>query len=417
MSGALTIRPACWSDRGAILELTLAMGGHEDVARHADPMRRLGAVLRRSDARVLVAVCEAEVVGFAEVQARPTSLDDVFGARLTALAVAPESRGSGIGKALLAAVDDAARELGCVRIDLESSQRRGSAHAFYRASGYEQRTAAERFRRVVPPLVGASLEALFLEAAALAACAVSAAIVELDQADAVGLGADGAPTEAADRAAEHAAVEALGVLGLPIVSEEHGLFGPAPRADDPWIALDPLDGSRNFRARYPPYAIAVGLVQSGEARAGLVCELVSGRRWTARAGHGALADGRPIRAGRGGLVGLPSPSRERAISLPSFADRIRISGSTATDLCRVADGSLAAFDALGRRVVHVHDLAGPLAILHEAGALVLDRTERTPRLIPDPRVTFEIVAAADRELARELLAPGRASRTAALRQP
>jgi len=400
---AIALRPAVWADREAILALTLAMGGHDDVGANADPMRHLASLLRRSDARVVVAETDGRIAGFAEVQARPTSIGDAYEAWLGALAVAPELRGRGVGSALLAVVDEAARELGCSRVELESSEWREAAHAFYRERGYDERTPARRFRRLVPERRHAPLEERFLDAAARAATLVTAAIVDLGGLESVGIGADGAPTEAGDRAAERAALDALAPLGIPIVSEERGLIGNAPQAGEAWIALDPLDGSRNFRAGYPPYATAMGLVRDGEPLAGFVCELVSGRRWSARAGGGAFADGRPIATRRGTLLGLPSPTRERDVPRPAGGSgRIRISGSTAVDLCRVADGSLGAFVALERDVVHVHDLAGPLAILREAGACVLDRAGGVPLLVPDPRPAFAIVAAADAALAHEL---------------
>ncbi|MGP6192079.1 MAG: inositol monophosphatase family protein [Vulcanimicrobiaceae bacterium] len=406
MLKSLALRPAVWNDRSAILELALAMGGHEDLQAHVAPMRRLAALLRRSDVRVLVAECDEHVVGFAEVHRRTTTLGDCTEAWLGALAVGPELRGHGIGRALLAAVDDAARELGCTRIEVESSQWRGATHAFYRSSGYVERRPAARFRRTVKARGSAPLEVRFLDAAALAASAVAAALEDFERAEAVGLGADGLPTEAADAAAERAAVAALETLGVPIVSEESGAIGRGPQEGEPWIALDPLDGSRNFRAGYPPYALAIGLVQDGAALAGFVCELVSGRRWSAVSGCGARADGRRIGACRTPLVGLPSPVRGTAVGLPHAHEdfeRVRISGSTATDLCRVADGSLGAFVALDRAVVHVHDLAGALAIVEEAGGAILDRARLTPRLVPDPRLTYDVVAAADRSLANELL--------------
>lgn len=379
------------------------MGGHDDVAANADPLRHLATLLRRSDARVVVALTGGRVAGFAEIQARPTSIGDAYEAWLGALAVAPDLRGRGIGSALLAAVDDAARELGCSRIELESSEWREEAHAFYRERGYDERTPARRFRRQVPERRHASLEERFLDAAARAATAVASAIVDLGALEAVGMGADGAPTEAGDRAAERAALEALAPLGIPIVSEERGLIGETPRAGEAWIALDPLDGSRNFRAGYPPYATAMGLVRDGRPLAGFVCELVSGRRWSARSGGGAFADGRAVWARRGTLLGLPSPTRDRDVTRPpAGVQRIRVSGSTSIDLCRVADGSLGAFAALERGVVHVHDLAGPLAILIEAGATVIDKSGAVPLLMPDPKAVFYLVAAADADLAHEL---------------
>ncbi len=149
----------------------------------------------------------------------------------------------------------------------------------------------------------------------------------------------------------------------------------------------------------------MGLVRDGLPLAGFVCELVSGRRWSARSGTGAFADGRAIAARRGTLLGLPSPTRDVDVPRPpAGVQRIRISGSTSVDFCRVADGSLGAFAALARDVVHVHDLAGPLAILIEAGATVLDRAGAVPLLEPDPQAVFRVVAAADAALALDLLA-------------
>lgn len=399
------IRPATWADREDILRLIATMGGHADVAAHDDALREFGSVVRDSNARALVAHGGGRVVGVAVVQARASLTSDARIGWLSAFAVEESLRGSGIGSTLLDAVDAAARSLGCARIDLQSSAWRTQAHAFYRKNGFTEATLAARFSRVVSPLgSGASLETRFLAVAARAASAVNAAIVALGDAAAVGMGADGALTEAADRAAESAAVAVLRELALPIVSEEAGLLGVAPGPGDAWIALDPLDGSRNYRAGHPPYAVAMGVVRDGVALAGFVCDLASGRRWYAGDDGIAYADGVPIRPRRGELVGLPSPTRDRDVSRPlGQPHRVRISGSCAVDLCRVADGALSAFYGLDRPVVHVHDLAGPAAVLRSAGAAVILRDGATPLLVPDPAKTFAIIAAADAALAHRFL--------------
>lgn len=397
---AATTRLALWSDRGDILDLVVNMGSHEDVGRGADPMRRLGALLQNSETRVIVAERDGRIVGFAELQARTSTTGDVREAWLGALAVHADHRSTGVGGALLRAIDAAACELGCVRIALESSAWRTEAHGFYRSHGFAQRSPAERFERAAVPIAGDDCIQRFLSLAARAAGAVQCAIAGLAERGAVGIGADGAPTEAADRAAEDAALETLAPLGVTIVSEERGIVGATIATGDYWIAIDPLDGSRNFRAGYPPYATAMGLVRDGLAVAGYVCELGSMRRWWSD-GARAFADGGRIAARAGRLVAQPSPTPGQTLATPDIPGyRLRISGSTATDLCRVADGSLAAFVALDRRVTHVHDLAGPLAILHAAGATVLDGTTGAPpALRPDPMLTYAIVAAADARFA------------------
>ncbi|MBV8082462.1 MAG: GNAT family N-acetyltransferase [Candidatus Eremiobacteraeota bacterium] len=403
----LLIRPARLGDRPQIVDIVGHMGFHEDVLTRADAMRYLGSVLSSPETRGLVAVLGDRTVGYAELHARPSSIGDYQQAWLAIMAVDERVRGSGIGARLQAAVEHEARMLGCAEIALESSMQRNAAHAFYRAQGYAEHRPAMRFRKSLESSQSAPVESIeerFLYAAGAAASAVRVAIAGLAAERAVGMGADGAPTEAADDAAERAALAHLHPLELPIISEECGLVGPMPGASDYWISLDPLDGTRNFRAGFPPWATSIGLVKEGAAVAGLVVDLWSGRRWWARAGGGAWVDGRPARPNAGVLYATPSPQPSMpSARLPAAAKRLRISGCTSVELCRIADGTLAGFDARRRGIVHVHDLAAAAAILSEAGACVLTLTGEIPKLIPDPEPLLHIVAGADEATAQELL--------------
>jgi len=65
--------------------------------------------------------------------------------RVTALVVDETVRGQGIGKQLLAAVEDAARQRGCVEAELTSAAHRLDAHRFYLDAGYEG--SPHRFRK------------------------------------------------------------------------------------------------------------------------------------------------------------------------------------------------------------------------------------------------------------------------------
>ncbi|HYZ16490.1 MAG TPA: inositol monophosphatase family protein, partial [Candidatus Acidoferrum sp.] len=150
-------------------------------------------------------------------------------------------------------------------------------------------------------------------------------------------------------------------------------------------------------------------VRDGEAIAGLICDLVSDRRWTARRGGGAKRDGVPIRTQvegrpRSGLVAAPSPAPgSPELRVPPGLARLRISGSSALDLVRVADGSLAAFVCADRPVAHVHDIAAALAILTEAGGIAGDPQGLPLRLEPDPEPVIAFIAASDPETLRSLL--------------
>jgi len=399
------VRLARPDDREAIARVIASMGGHDDVRESAEPLATLAAALVAPDCRVLVSERDGWVVAVLTLQARTSLLHDRREAWLGVLAVEPADRSGGIGAALLAAAEREAARLGCAAIVLESALVRERAHAFYQRAGFSEGRPARRFERLVESPHG-ELTTRFLAAAARAATRVAQAVAGRGCKAAVGMGADGAPTEDADDAAERAALAELLPLGLPIVSEEAGLIGAT--AIDPaqfWISLDPLDGSRNFVNDYPAYATSIGLVQGGKPVAGLVADLARGTRWEARADGGATRDGRPIATRRGPLAAMPSPlpGATPLRTLPDFA-RVRISGSTASDLCHVGDGSIGAFFALDRPVVHVHDLAAAMCIIEEAGGCVADRSGSSPELVPDAALYLDVVAACDRETALALVA-------------
>lgn len=56
--------------------------------------------------------------------------------RITSLAVRPEARGTGVGRALLTSAGEWAWAAGAVRMEVTSGDHRPEAHAFYQAIGY-----------------------------------------------------------------------------------------------------------------------------------------------------------------------------------------------------------------------------------------------------------------------------------------
>jgi fructose-1,6-bisphosphatase/inositol monophosphatase family enzyme/GNAT superfamily N-acetyltransferase len=405
LGDGIVVRPAEAGDDRAVARLVEAMGGHGREPGRPEAVRRAS---RDPRVRALVAETGGEVVGYGEVHSRPSVLHGGQEGWLAVLAVAPDWRGRAVGTRLLAALDAEAARMGCTALAVETSTWRCRAHGFYRVQGFREEPAARRFRRhICSDGSAGSLEEAFLAQAAAAATAVAAAVAGLEDAGTVGVGADGAPTKAADRAAEEAALLCLARLGLPVLSEEAGLLGGTLGRGDAWVALDPLDGTRNYIRGLPPFAVAMGLVVEGAPRAGLVADLSSGRRWWAAAGSGAFVDGRPARPRPGGLLGVPSPPPEGHLPVPAWPagfERVRVSGCTSVDLCRVADGSLGAFADLSGRAVHVQDLAGPLAILLEAGATVVGPDGGLPPLAPNPATGLAVVAAATRAEADALRA-------------
>ena len=197
-------------------------------------------------------------------------------------------------------------------------------------------------------------------------------------------------------------MEVLALLDVPVLSEERP-DRPVPD-DQPWIVLDPLDGTGNFAAGLPPWAFSVGLVSGGRPVAGLVVDLSSGRRWEGADGAGARRDGIPVSPRAGSTVVVPSAPGDGTVDVPTTADRVRITGSTAIDLCLVADGSAAAWHDLDRSGSHVHDVAGGLAVLLAAGGAALLPDGEPVRLTPDTQMRLRFVAASSDQAARDLLA-------------
>jgi 3'(2'), 5'-bisphosphate nucleotidase len=259
-------------------------------------------------------------------------------------------------------------------------------------------------RGVVPvplPDDDAPVTRRFLHLAALAATRVETAVALARGAGGDRIKRDGSPSVAADEAAHLAACEVLEALGVPVLSEER--TDQRVPEDQPWVVLDPLDGTGNFLAGLPPWAFSAGLVHEGRAVAGVVVDLSSGRRWWAD-GESAWRDGLPVHPRPGSTVVVPSAPAEGVVIVPATARRVRVTGCTAVELCLVADGSAAAWHDIDRSGTHVHDVAGGLAILAAAGGVALTADGGQVRLRPDTETTIRLVAASSPEAAADLLA-------------
>ncbi len=90
--------------------------------------------------------------------------------------------------------------------------------------------------------------------------------------------------------------------------------------------------------------------------------------------------------------------------VPGLAQRVRVTGCTAVELCLVADGSAAAWHDIDRSGAHVHDVAGALAVLTAAGGVALTPEGTEVRLQPDTSAKMRFVAASSVDAAAALLA-------------
>jgi GNAT superfamily N-acetyltransferase len=97
--------------------------------------RAIAEAIESADSVLFVAEHRAELLGFASAYLDLNSIR--FGLRcwVEDLAVSPEHRSQGIGKALLDGAKDWARERGATHLELDSGEARTDAHRFYEREG------------------------------------------------------------------------------------------------------------------------------------------------------------------------------------------------------------------------------------------------------------------------------------------
>lgn len=123
----LRLRPARLADLDALVALEVRAFDVDVVSRRS--FRRFLTV---SSAHAIVAEWQGALAGYALVLFRPNTPI----ARLYSIAVAPELAGNGIGPALLAAAENAARRRGCRVMRLEVHEDNARAIRRYRRAGY-----------------------------------------------------------------------------------------------------------------------------------------------------------------------------------------------------------------------------------------------------------------------------------------
>jgi myo-inositol-1(or 4)-monophosphatase len=141
-----------------------------------------------------------------------------------------------------------------------------------------------------------------------------------------------------------------------------------------WI-VDPIDGTKEFIAGVPQFAVSIGFVVEGEPQLGVVYNPAEERLYRAVKGWGASLNGRPIQVssraelqGASLLVSRSEPRRK----FQSFEAICRLEpiGSIACRLAKVAGGD--GDGTLTFRSLHEWDVCAGVLIVQEAGGVVVD---------------------------------------------
>ena len=149
MPAEINIRTAKAQDEDAILGLIpqLFQAPGREAPGYTEERGRTGVrwAIERQDSDILLALDGERLVGLASVYADIQSIR--YGPRcwLQDLVVSRDARSRGIGKALLDAATEWAREHGCTHLQLSSGLGRVDAHRFYRREGMDEELLFERW--------------------------------------------------------------------------------------------------------------------------------------------------------------------------------------------------------------------------------------------------------------------------------
>lgn len=141
----VSIRDAKPADADALARLCAQLGYPAEPAAMPARVERLAT---DANTRALVAVHGDAVIGLATVQARHTLNHEAPIAQLTLLVVDEANRVRGVGRALVDAAEEWARERGCKRLVVTTALERMDAHAFYER--LEFRHTGRRYGKDLP---------------------------------------------------------------------------------------------------------------------------------------------------------------------------------------------------------------------------------------------------------------------------
>ena len=185
-----------------------------------------------------------------------------------------------------------------------------------------------------------------------------------------------------DRASEKAVIRVL-TKAFPDHTVKAEESAPKAAASSCQWLIDPLDGTSNYIHQFPMFCVSIALLKDGFLEVGVVYDPQKKELFTARRGHGAWLNGRPIRVSRHltlkeGMLATGFPFRAKKL-FPLYHESfrqiflrtgtIRRAGSAALDLAYTACGRV---DGFWEMALAPWDMAAGALLIQEAGGRVTD---------------------------------------------
>ncbi len=250
------------------------------------------------------------------------------------------------------------------------------------------------------------LDRTLVEGLTHAVAAAAQAILEIGR-DALDVRtkANATPVTSADERSQALLLAAVSRLmpGVDVVAEEMASLPAVPR--DPFVLIDPLDGTKEYVAGSGEYTVNLAVVQAGRPIAGFLAVPAAGMVYRGIVGSGAermsiAADGRrdmpvPVStraAPRDALIGTISRSHldpATVALLERLGAQTRLPCGSALKFCRVAEGTADLYPRLATTCEW--DVAAGHALVEAAGGTVTSPLG-TPLRYGDGRRNYRIDA-------------------------
>lgn len=161
---------------------------------------------------------------------------------------------------------------------------------------------------------------------------------------------------------------------LPILSEESGWIGVAAEPDQPYWVIDPLDGSFNFYAGVPLFAVSVAVCIGQRPLLGCIYDVPRDEVFAGGPSRRLTLNDRllPGAARCNGILATGLPVARISLNEPELKDaaiwrKRRMIGSAALSLAWVASGRFGGYQESG---IRWWDVAAGLAMVEAVGGKV-----------------------------------------------